>query len=193
MRSRPPSGAVVSSEDDVLSPILRFIADTLLSLVLYAFLLRLMMQWARANFRNPIAEAILRLTNWLILPLRRVLPPIGRVDTASVVAVGCAALLKTGVLETLWIGTWPALLPWLQFAALEALRSLLWLYFWGIFVYALASMIAPGVRSPLQDLLGSLCEPILGRIRRAMPVMAGLDLSPLWAGLILQVLLMLLG
>lgn len=193
MPSRPPSSVDENSEDDTMSPILRFIADTLLSLVLYAFLLRLMMQWARANFRNPIAEAILRLTNWLILPLRRLLPPIGRIDTASVVAVGLATLLKTGVLGALWSGMWPALLPWLQVAALEALRSLLWLYFWGIFVYALASMIAPGVRSPLQELLGSLCESILERIRRAMPSMAGLDLSPLWAGLILQVLLMLIG
>lgn len=171
--------------------ILGFVADTLLSLGLYAFLLRLMMQWARAHFRNPLAEAILRLTNWLILPLRRVLPPIGRVDSASVVAVTIAGLVKTGVLTALWSGVWPATLPWLSLAGIEVLRSVLWLYFWGIFVYALASMIAPGVRSPLQDLLGALCEPILERIRRAVPSVAGLDLSPMWAGIILQVLLML--
>jgi YggT family protein len=53
-------------------------------------------------------------------------------------------------------------------------------------------MISPGVRSPLQSLLESLCEPILGRIRRAVPAIGGLDLSPMWAGIIIQVLLILL-
>jgi hypothetical protein len=57
---------------------------------------------------------------------------------------------------------------------------------------ALLSMIAPGINSPLQDLLESLCEPVLGRIRAAMPAFAGLDLSPMWAGIIIQVLLILL-
>lgn len=171
--------------------VLTFLADTLLSLALYAFLLRLLMQWTRADFRNPIAEAILRLTNGLILPLRKILPPIGRVDTATVVAVLAVTLIKSGVLASLWMGALPEPVSWARLAVVEMLRSALWLYFWAIFVYALASMIAPGVRSALQDLLESLCEPVLERIRRAVPSMAGLDLSPLWAGIILQVLLML--
>ena len=72
------------------------------------------------------------------------------------------------------------------------LRSTLWLYFWAIFAYALLSMIAPGVDSPFQDILETLCEPVLHRIRRAVPNLAGLDLSPMWAGIIIQVLLILL-
>ncbi|MBM4210177.1 MAG: YggT family protein, partial [Gammaproteobacteria bacterium] len=71
-------------------------------------------------------------------------------------------------------------------------RSALWLYFWAIFIYALASIIAPGVRSPLQDLLESVCEPVLERIRSAVPAIGGLDLSPMWAGIIIQVLLILI-
>ena len=59
-----------------------FLVDTFFSLLFFVFLLRLVLQWARADFRNPLAQAIVRLTNWLILPLRRGLPPIGRVDTA---------------------------------------------------------------------------------------------------------------
>lgn len=171
--------------------ILMFLVDTLLSLALYAFLLRLLMQWTRADFRNPLAEAILRLTNGLILPLRRVLPPIRRLDTATVAAVLLVAVAKAGILAALWMGNFPDAVSWARLAVVEMLRSGLWLYFWAIFIYALASMIAPGVRSPLQALLESLCEPVLERIRRAMPSMAGLDLSPLWAGIILQVLLML--
>lgn len=169
-----------------------FLAETFFSLLLYAFLLRLMLQWARANFRNPLAEAILRTTNWLIMPLRRALPPIGRIDTASLVAAYAVALVQTAALSVILAGALPDALLWLWVAAIELLRSALWLYFWAIFIYALASMIAPGVRSPLQDVLESLCEPVLERIRNAVPAIGGLDLSPMWAGIIIQVLLILI-
>src|ERR1700723_948445 len=74
---------------------IRYIVDTLLWLLTLAFLLRLLFQWVRANFRDPMADAIVRLTNWLIMPLRRVLPPIGKVDTATVIAVLAVASLRT--------------------------------------------------------------------------------------------------
>ena len=69
-----------------------FIVETLLSLALFVVLARLLLQWARADFRNPLCQAVVRITNPLILPLRRVLPPIGKVDTASVVAVLLVAI-----------------------------------------------------------------------------------------------------
>jgi len=169
-----------------------FLTETFFSLLLNVFLLRLMLQWVRADFRNPIADAILRMTNWLIMPLRRALPPIGRIDTASVVAAFALSLVQTAALSVILVGALPDALPWLWAAVIELLRSGLWLYFWGIFIYALASMIAPGVRSPLQDLLESLCEPVLQRIRNAVPAVGGLDLSPMWAGIIIQVLLVLI-
>ncbi|HEY1283334.1 MAG TPA: YggT family protein, partial [Steroidobacteraceae bacterium] len=64
-----------------------YIVETLLSLAVFVFLLRLLLQWARADFRNQLAQAVVKITNPLVMPLRRVLPPIGKVDTASVVAV----------------------------------------------------------------------------------------------------------
>ena len=64
-----------------------FLVDSVLTLALYVALLRLLMQWSRADFRNPIAQAVVKITNPLIMPLRRVLPPINKIDTASVVTV----------------------------------------------------------------------------------------------------------
>ncbi len=64
-----------------------YIIQSLLTLALCVVLLRLLLQWSRADFRNPICQAIVRLTNPLIMPLRRMLPPVGKIDTASVVAV----------------------------------------------------------------------------------------------------------
>ena len=72
---------------------LLYIVQTLLSLAVFVFLLRLLLQWSRADFRNQIAQAVVRITNPLVLPLRRVLPPIGKIDTASVVAVILVATL----------------------------------------------------------------------------------------------------
>ena len=74
---------------------IRFIVDTLLWLITLAFLLRFLFQLVRADFRDPMADAIVRVTNWLILPLRRVLPPIGKIDTATVLAVLLVASAHT--------------------------------------------------------------------------------------------------
>jgi len=80
----------------------------------------------------------------------------------------------------------------LRAAALEIARTTLWLYFYAIFLYALLSMVAPGGATPLHALLASLCEPVLRPIRRLIPSLAGIDLSPLWAGITIQAILILL-
>jgi YggT family protein len=175
-----------------MKEVLVFLVDTFFSLLFFVFLLRLLLQWARADFRNPLSQAIVRLSNWLVMPLRRVLPPVRRVDTASVAAVVLVALAKVAaVLLASGVGL-PDALTWVRFAVLDILRTTLWVYFWAIFVYALLSMVAPGTYSPATSILESLCEPILGRIRRVVPAIGGLDLSPLWAGIGIQVALILL-
>ncbi|MFO7277627.1 MAG: YggT family protein [Pseudomonadota bacterium] len=169
-----------------------FIIETLLKLAFVAFLLRLLLQLSRADFRNPVCQAIVRLTNPLIVPLRRILPPAGRIDTASVVAVVLIALVEVGVAVALRGFGLPPLLSWIQVAALEIARTVLWTYFYAIFVYALLSLIAPGGYSPVQSVLADLCEPVLRPFRRLIPSVAGLDLSPLWAIIAIQAILILL-
>lgn len=169
-----------------------FLVDTLLSLALFVVLARLLLQWARADFRNPICQAIVRLTNPVILPLRRVLPPVRKIDTASVVAVLIVAFIKVGVIFALTGFGWPNAWLWVRAVALELARTVLWTYFYAIFLYALLSLIAPGGYSPLQSVLATLCEPVLRPFRRLIPAVAGIDLSPLWAGIAIQAILILL-
>ena len=169
-----------------------YIIETLLSLALFTVLARLLLQLSRADFRNPLSQAIVRLTNPLILPLRRVLPPIGKVDTASVIAVVLVAAVEVSVIFALegigWAGPW----LWLHAVALEIARTLLWTYFYAIVLYALLSLVAPGGYSPLQSILSALCEPVLRPFRRLIPSLAGVDLSPLWACILIQAVLILL-
>src|SRR5262249_44215427 len=125
-----------------------FIVAPLLSLALFVVLARLLLQWARADFRNPIAQAVVRLTNPLILPLRRILPPVGKVDTASVVAVVLVACIKVAIIFALTgIGT-PGVEVWVRTIAIELVQVLLRTYFYAILLYALLSLIAPGGYSP---------------------------------------------
>ena len=170
-----------------------FIVHTLLSLALTAVLVRMMMQLTRSDFRNPVAQFIVQVTTPLIVPLRRLLPPVGKIDTASVVAVLLVAIVEVAVVFALsGLGLPPAHV-WLRSVVVEILRTTLWTYFYVIFVYALLSMIAPGGYSPLQSMLASLCEPVLRPLRRLIPPISGIDLSPLWAGIAIQALLILLS
>jgi len=169
-----------------------YIVETLLSLALFVVLARLLLQLTRADFRNPLAQAVVQLTNPLIVPLRRVLPPIGKVDTASVVAVILVAGIEVAVLAALRGAGLPDWLAWLDAIALEIAHTLLWTYCYAILIYWLLSFIAPGGYSPLQSVLTSLCEPVLRPFRRIIPPIAGLDFSPLWATIAIQALLILI-
>jgi YggT family protein len=165
-----------------------FIVDALLSLALFVVLARLLLQWTRADFRNPLCQAVVRITNPLILPLRRVLPPVGKVDTASVVAVLLVAIVAVGLKDLLLGAGLPPLLWWIRSVLIEIARTLLWTYFYAVVLYTILTLIAPGGYSPLQSVLTSLCEPVLRPLRK-IPSVAGVDLSPLWATLIILAIL----
>jgi YggT family protein len=171
-----------------------YIVTTLTSLYLGVLLLRPLMQVVRVNFRNPFAEAVVRLTNPLVMPLRRVLRPIGKVDTASVAAIVLFALFKVAVEWSLTRRAWPDPVTWFVAMCFEIVLALLWLYVIMIFFYGIAAFLLQGRSSPVYDLLAELCEPLLSRIRRVIPSMvAGLDLSFLWAIIALQALIILIS
>lgn len=161
-------------------PIIYIVYAVLEYLVVTAFLLRLLLPLARANMRNQLSQAVMRATNPLVMPLRRVLPPIGRVDTASVVALLIVQFLT--VLAVSLLAGYPLTPAFLlQQTGLELIRETLRVYGFCLFIYVLLSWVAPHTYSPAGELLGSLCEPILRRIRRVIPPLAGLDFSAFFA------------
>jgi YggT family protein len=175
-----------------MSAAFAFIIETLLALALFVVMARLLLQWTRADFRNPLCQAVVRITNPLVLPLRRVLPPIGKIDTASVVAVLLVATVDVACIFALHSSAIPPPLAWIHMVLIEVARTLLWTYLYAIFLYALLTLIAPGGYSPLQSLLTTLCEPVLRPIRRLIPAVAGLDLSPMWAIIAIYAILILI-
>jgi len=175
----------------MLYQIASFLLDVIGGLLTGACLLRLYMQWQRVPFSNPVGGLVFALTDWLIMPLRRVIPPAGRWDVSSLVAAMLVQLVQYALL-TLLLGAgsaW-AWLPWLALFGLlrVAVSGLIGL----LIVYAVLSWIQGG-RSPLADVIARLCEPVLRPFRRVIPLMGGFDLSPLVALVVLQVAMIVLG
>lgn len=173
---------------------LYFLVDSLLSLYLYVLILRFVMQLTRADFRNPVAHAILVATNPIIMPLRKIFPPVGKVDSASVLAIILVAAITVGALELI-DGLPPALLDpvtWLVRTVLFLVRAFIVFFMGAIFIYALLSWVVPAGYNPAMAVLGTICEPVLRPFRRLIPPIGALDLSALWALLALGVLLRLL-
>jgi len=167
-----------------------YIVQALLQyLLVTAFLLRLLLPLVRANMRNPLSQAVLRVTNPLILPLRKVLPPIGRIDTASVIALFLVQAATIAIIATLaGIGlTNPLFL--LKTSLLSILISLIQFYRFAVLIYVLLSWLSPPGYNPASDLLHSLCNPLLRPVRRLIPPIAGLDLTPIFVLIALQALL----
>jgi YggT family protein len=171
-----------------MSEFLKFLVNALLQyLLVMAFLLRVILPLVRANMRNQLSQAVLRVTNPLVLPLRKVLPPIGRIDTSSIVALILVQLAVVILLNLIdgYIGTPGGIaLRVLYFL----LVSILQFYTFAIVIYVILGWIAPATYSPANDLLSSLCEPILRPMQRLIPPIAGLDLSPVFVLVFLQAL-----
>lgn len=164
--------------------IISFLLDVAAGLLGGACLLRLYMQYQRVPFGNPVGRFVFALTDWLVLPLRRVLPAMGRVDTASLVAVYLVELAQFGIL---WLMTGRVtgaqVLPVLALfgvvrLVMSALTGL-------VIVYAILSWVRAD--SPIVDVIDRLCAPLLRPWRRLIPLVGGIDLSPLAFLVALQV------
>lgn len=168
-----------------------FIINAVLGLYTAAVLLRFLMQQVRADFYNPLAQAMMKLTNPLLLPLRRVIRPWNRIDLASLVL---AVLLQFGnVLLVTWLANRvnydiayaPGFL--LMWTALKLLYILVNLYFFTILIEVLTSWLSQG-RGPMDGLFRPVNAPLLRPVRRLLPPFSGLDFSPLVVLLVLQVI-----
>ncbi|OTA18029.1 hypothetical protein Xvie_00713 [Xenorhabdus vietnamensis] len=167
---------------------LNFIFSTVLDLYIAVLLLRVWMQWARCDFYNPFAQFIVKITQPVVRPLRRVIPAIGPIDTASVVLTYPLILLK--ILLSIWLTVGQFLIPSgviFLFGVIELLAAAGKLVFWLVIARALLSWVSQG-RNPVDYVLLQLTEPLMAPIRRIIPSMGGLDFSAMIVILILYAL-----
>ena len=176
----------------MLYPIFSFLLEIGVTLVGGACLLRFYMRWRRMSFDNPVGRFVQALSDWLVRPLQRVVPPAGGLDVASLLAawllklVQAAALLA--LLALLELSRW-SMLPVL--ALLGTARLAVSVATAVVIIAAVMSWV--GNRTLAHDVFERLCAPLLAPIRRRIPLVGGVDLSPLLLVVVLQVLGMVLS
>lgn len=163
-----------------------FLVTTLFDLALWIYLLRLLLQWSRADFYNPISQAIWKATRYPGDWLRPHLPNWRNVNLAAVAMLIALSIIYIYVVTGL-LGFSIDVASALWYAALKLVVLTVNLFTFTIFVQAIMSWLGPGVNNPASNILWSVNEPVLRPVRRLIPPMSGLDLSPLVVILLLQV------
>jgi YggT family protein len=168
-----------------------FLVQTLFGFYILTVMLRFLLQWARANFYNPLVQFLVTLTNPTLLPLRRFIPGFMGLDMAAVVLMLALQGLELFLVFYLK-GHMPNLAGLTVLAAAELLSLLVNVFFWAIIIRVILSWVNPDPRHPAVGLLNELTEPIMRPAQRLLPPISGLDLSPILVLIALQLLNMLL-
>ncbi|MDX1812253.1 MAG: YggT family protein [Gammaproteobacteria bacterium] len=168
-----------------------FLIETLGGLVLLVFMLRFLMQLVRADFHNPVSQFVVKMTNPVLRPLRRVIPGFGGIDMASVLIL---LVLQYAILFLIAFmnGAYFPAVGMIVIAIAKLISLIITIFTFSILIQVILSWVNPGTYNPVTSLLYSLNEPILGRARRILPAIHGFDLSPIIAMIFLQLLNILL-
>jgi YggT family protein len=170
-----------------VNAILVYLIQTLLSLYLIAMILRFVLQLVRADFYNPISQFVVKITNPLVVPLRRVIPGYAGIDIAS---LGLAILLQIVGIAAIFLlrfGTIPAPTLLLVGGMLGVVALLVQLYFFALLAMIILSWVAQGSRHPAILLLYQITEPVMAPVRKLLPPMGGLDFSPILVFILINI------
>ena len=165
-----------------------FLITTLADLYLLTFLLRFIMQWVRVSHYNPLSQFVFKVTSPLVVPARRVLPSVGGLDTPTLAVLIALEILVTFVVLQL-AGLSLTVPQLLLYSLLRLVALALWFYTGALFVYVLLSWFGDRSGNPMAELLGELVEPLLRPVRRVLPPIGGLDLSPLVVIILVRVVM----
>lgn len=168
-----------------------FLIKTFFGLYILAVMLRLLLQWVRADFYNPASQFLVKITNPPLRPLRRIIPGWGGVDLASVLLLIMLQMLELFLIN-LTLGRGQPI-PGLALSAIvELLNLLINVFIFAIIVQAVLSWIAPATYNPVVGLIHSLTDRMLAPARRIIPPISGIDLSPIAVLVLLQLTKMLI-
>lgn len=170
--------------------LLGFAIDMYILLLLTRFLLQLV----RADFYNPLSQFVVKATNPVLMPLRKLVPGYGGMDVAALISVVALVIAKLVIFNILVFGS-------LRFGPLDLLlvsvreiaRLLLNYLFWAIILRIILSWVSPDPRNPVTLVVAQITEPVMAPARKLLPAMGGLDLSPILVLLAIQFIQILLG
>ena len=170
----------------------QFLIDFVFNIYLMVVLLRLWLQFARADFYNPFSQFVVKATQPIVAPMRRIIPSIGRLDTATLVLALLVAGLKIVALNFVLGGISFNIVSIVILSFVIVIKEALTLVMYVLIMRAIMSWVSQG-RNPMELVLGQLTEPMLAPIRKRMPDMGGLDLSVMVVIVLLLFIQKLLG
>ncbi|CDM42512.1 MULTISPECIES: YggT family protein [Pseudomonadaceae] len=159
-----------------------YIIQTLGSLYLLIVLLRFILQLVRADFYNPLSQFIVKATQPLVTPLRRIIPGFAGLDLASLVlAILVQLLLMIVTLTLMGYNVGGFILQLLVWSMIGVTSLFLKVFFFALIISVILSWVAPGSYNPGAQLVNQICEPLLAPFRKLLPNLGGLDISPIFA------------
>ncbi|MEM1091999.1 MAG: YggT family protein [Pseudomonadota bacterium] len=167
-----------------------FLVNLVFGFFIAVLLLRVLLQLVRANFFNPVCQFLVKITNPVLMPLRRIIPNWGRVELSAILLAWVLKSLQTVIVLAILGSSGPAL-NIVAIAAVELLDLVITIFLVVIFIRVILSWVAPQGDNPVLPLLYQLSAPILNPARRVIPLIGGLDLSPVLAIVVLQLARML--
>lgn len=156
-------------------------------------ILRFLLQLARADFYNPLSQFIVKATNPLLIPLRKIIPGLFGIDIASLLLAFILQMLAITLMVAIANGSTMAIVPLLITSVYKLLALILNIYFFSFIIMVIISWVAPHTHNPVMSIISSLTEPVLRPIRRVIPPMGGLDFSIMVAMLGIIIIKILLG
>ena len=170
-----------------MQDILYLLLRTAFSIYLIALVARFLAQLARADFYNPLAQTVVKITNPIVLPLRKIIPGYGGIDNASLVAIYLVQLLYGIILTTLF-GGYYGIAKIALFAILGVAGVFFMVLFWSMLIVAIASWVSAGHYNPMLGFIAQIIEPFVSPFRRLGLQVGVLDLSFMAAVLVLYIL-----
>ena len=167
-----------------------FLINALFGLYLFAVMLRFVFQLVRVDARQPLYRGVIKATNPVLAPMRRHIPSIHGVDTASVLLLLVLQLVNTW-LVALVLGVSPHVLGLIVVAIAELITKAVWIFMGAILIQIVLSWIAPGTYNPMVDVIDAVARPLVRPARELLPPIGGLDFSPMLAIIALNLVLML--
>ena len=167
-----------------------FLVDAVASFFVFVLLARFHFQWLRVPFRNPVGEFVLATTSWMVVPVRRFVPGLAGLDLASLGLAWAVQMLSLWAQAAI-VGAEPSLGAIAAIALVDLLRYSLYILVFAVIVQAILSWINP--YAPLAPVFDTLTRPFLRPLRRFVPPIGGVDLTPLILIVLLQVVLIPVG
>lgn len=170
-----------------------FLVKTIFDLYTMLIMIRFILQGVRADFYNPISQFVVKLTNPVVIPLRRFVPSIRGYDTSSLVWVFILTCIKLVLMCLLSTRTFPAIHGLMIWALGDILKMIIDIFFFAILIQVILSWVAPMSHSPIISLVLKITSPVMGPARRLIPTIGGFDISPIPVIIGLQLLIILVA